>query len=122
LTASTSASASLTRADTSASLAAGSSQPIWGLPGAVSSCPVHTAWTWAAAPGTSRATRRTAETSWVMVSWAAAASARTVESTARRRRPRTIPVSSTTRLTASLLRCGRAERASRCRQQVSVEG
>jgi hypothetical protein len=42
---------------------------------------VHTAATRSAAPGTSRATRRTAETSWVTVSWVATASARIVEST-----------------------------------------
>jgi hypothetical protein len=51
-----------------------------------------------------------------VVSWAATASARMVESTARRRRPATIPVSSTTCLTASLMRCGLLERASRWRQ------
>jgi len=76
----------------------------------------------AAAPGTWRATRRIAAINWVMVSWVATASARIVESTARRRRPASIPVSSTTPLTASLIRCGLPERASRRRQYVSVEG
>ena len=45
-----------------------------------------------AAPGTCRPTRRIAEISWVMVSWVATASARIVESTARRRRPASTPV------------------------------
>ena len=49
-----------------------------------------------AAPGTTRATRRTAAISWVMVSWVATASARIVESTARRRRPFSTPVSAIT--------------------------
>jgi hypothetical protein len=70
----------------------------------------------AAAPGTSRAAWRMAETSWVTVSWVATASSRIVESTARRRRPRKIPVSSTTFRTASLTRCGRPEAASLLRQ------
>ena len=68
---------------------------------------MHTAAIFSAAPGTSRATRRIAETSWVTVSWVATASARIVESTARRRRPLRIPVCSITFLTASLTRCGR---------------
>ena len=46
---------------------------------------MHSSATCPAAPGTTRATRRTAPISWVMVSWVATASARTVESTARRR-------------------------------------
>ena len=53
---------------------------------------MHTAAICSAAPGTSRATRRIAETSWVTVSWVATASAKIVESTARRRRPFRIPV------------------------------
>ncbi len=69
-----------------------------------------------AAPGTTRATRRTAAISWVMVSWVATASARIVESTARRRRPFSTPVSAITVATASLTRCGRSDFASRRRQ------
>ena len=83
---------------------------------------MHTAAICSAAPGTSRATRRIAETSWVTVSWVATASARIVESTARRRRPFTIPVCSATLRTASLTRCGRSDFASRRRQYTSVEG
>ena len=82
---------------------------------------MHTAATCSAAPGTSRATRRTALTSCVTVSCVATASARIVESTARRR-PRKIPVCSTTVLTASLTRCGRFEAAIRRRQYTSEEG
>jgi hypothetical protein len=83
---------------------------------------VHTTAIFSAAPGTSRPTRRAAETSWVTVSWAATAPARIVESTARRRRPVRIPVCSITFLTASLTRCGRADFAIRFRQYTSVEG
>ena len=61
-------------------------------------------------------------TSWVMVSWVATASARIVESTARRRRPFKTPVSPITCRTASLIRCGRSDFASRRRQYTSVEG
>ena len=75
-----------------------------------------------AAPGTSRATRRIAAISWVTVSWVATASARIVESTARRRRPVTTPVCSTTLRTASLTRCGRADFASRLRQYTNDDG
>jgi hypothetical protein len=75
-----------------------------------------------AAPGTSRATRRTAETSWVTVSCVATASAKMVESTARRQRPLKIPVSWITLRTASLTRCGRSERAIRFRQYTSDDG
>src|ERR1700682_6241190 len=57
-----------------------------------------------------------------MVSWVATASARIVESTARLRRPDRIPVSATTRRTASLIRCGRSDFASRLRQYTSVVG
>src|SRR6202171_4836196 len=57
-----------------------------------------------------------------MVSWVATASARIVESTARLRRPRRIPVSSTTCRTASLIRCGRVDFASRLRQYTNVDG
>jgi hypothetical protein len=60
---------------------------------------VHTAATCSAAPGTSRATRPMALISWVTVSWVATASARIVESTARRRRPVSTPVSAITVLT-----------------------
>jgi hypothetical protein len=58
----------------------------------------------------------------VTVSWVATASARIVESTARRRRPRKIPVCSATILTASLIRCGRAGFAIRLRQYTRVDG
>ena len=57
-----------------------------------------------------------------MVSWVATASARIVESTARRRRPFSTPVCSTTILTASLIRCGRSDLAIRLRQYTSVDG
>ena len=83
---------------------------------------MHTEAISAAAPGTTRATRRIAAINWVIVSWVATASARIVESTARRRRPFSTPVSSTTSLTASLIRCGRADLAIRRRQYTSVEG
>jgi hypothetical protein len=83
---------------------------------------VHTAAICSADPGTSRATRRIAETSWVTVSWVATASARIVESTARRRRPVRIPVCPATLRTASLTRCGRADFASRLRQYTSEDG
>jgi len=83
---------------------------------------VHTAAICSAAPGTCRATRRTAATNCVMVSCVATASATIVESTARRCRPRKIPVSSTTLRTASLMRCGRADFANRRRQYVNVDG
>ena len=83
---------------------------------------MHTAAICSAAPGTTRATRRIAATSWVMVSWVATASARIVESTARRRRPFSTPVCATTLATASLIRCGRSDLASRRRQYTSVEG
>ncbi len=83
---------------------------------------MHTTAICPAAPGTSRATRRTAETSWVTVSWVATASARMAESTARRRRPRSTPVPATTILAASLTRCGRSDLAIRFRQYTSVEG
>ena len=56
-----------------------------------------------------------------MVSWVATASARIVESTARRRRPFSTPVCVITFATASLIRGGRADFASRCRQYTSVE-
>ena len=49
------------------------------------------------------------EISWVMVSWVATASSRIVESTARRRRPASTPVASITCRTASLIRCGRSD-------------
>ncbi len=75
-----------------------------------------------AAPGTSRATRRIALISWVTVSWVATASASTVESTARRRRPIKIPVCPITALTASLTRYGRADPAIRLRQCTRVDG
>ncbi len=83
---------------------------------------MHTCAIWSAAPGTSRATLRMAETSWVTVSWVATASARIVESTARRRRPLSTPVSSITFLTASFTRCGRFDFAIRFRQYTSDDG
>jgi hypothetical protein len=83
---------------------------------------VHTAVIASAAPGTTRPTRRIAAINWVMVSWVATASARIVESTARLRRPRRIPVSATTCRTASLIRCGRSDLASRLRHYTSVDG
>jgi hypothetical protein len=55
-------------------------------------------------------------TSWVTVSWVATASSRTVESSARRVLPVSTPVSATTVRTASKIRSGRAEAASRRRQ------
>ena len=83
---------------------------------------MHTAATCSAAPGTSRATLRIAAASWVTGSWAATASARMAESTARRRQPLSTPVSSTIVRTASLTRCGRAGRAIRFRQYTSDDG
>ena len=83
---------------------------------------MHTAAICSAAPGTSRATRRIAETSWVTVSWVATASARIVESTARRRRPFSTPVCSTISRIASLTRCGRSDFAIRPRQYTSEDG
>ena len=83
---------------------------------------MHTAAICPAAPGTWRRTRRTAAISWVTVSWVATASARMVESTARRRRPLSTPVSSITFLTASLTRCGRSDFASLLRQYTRVDG
>jgi hypothetical protein len=70
-----------------ASFAAGTAQSIFGLPGWEQSCPRHTFAIRSAAPGTSRATRRIAEISWVTVSRMATASARIVDSTAWCRRP-----------------------------------
>ena len=113
---SSSARASLTSADTSASRAASSSQAIRGFPGQAYSWPVQRTATTSAAPGTSRATRRTAATSWVMVSWRATASSSTVESNARRFRPETAPVSQISCRTTSKIRCGRSLAASRRRQ------
>jgi hypothetical protein len=49
--------------------------------------PGHTRAIFSAAPGTSLAAQWMAETSWVAVSWMATASARIVESTARRPGP-----------------------------------
>ena len=83
---------------------------------------MHTAAICSAAPGTSRPTRRMAETSWVTVSWVATASAKIAESAARRRRPFKIPVCPATALTASLTRCGRAGFAIRFRQYTSDDG
>jgi inhibitor of KinA sporulation pathway (predicted exonuclease) len=83
---------------------------------------VHTAPICSPAPGTWRPTRRIAAISCVMVSWVATASAKIVESTARRLRPARTPVASTTCRTASLIRCGRVEAANRRRQYTSVEG
>jgi hypothetical protein len=64
--------------------------------------------TTSAAPGTSRRTRRIAPINWVTVSWVATASSRIVESSVRRDRPRSTPVSATTALTASKIRFGRS--------------
>ena len=63
--------------------------------------------TTAAAPGTSRATRRIAAINWVTVSWVATASSSTVESNARRVFPVSTPVSAITARTASKIRFGR---------------
>jgi hypothetical protein len=57
-----------------------------------------------------------------MVSWVATASARIVESTARRRRPVKIPVPAITFATASVIRCGPSDWAIRRRQYTSVDG
>jgi hypothetical protein len=54
------------------------------------------------------------------VSWVATASSRTVESNARRVLPANAPVAVTTALTASKIRFGRSEAASRRRQYVNV--
>ena len=56
------------------------------------------------------------------MSWRATASSSTVESSARRFRPRTAPVSTINSRTTSKIRCGRAEAASRRRQYVNVDG
>jgi len=68
LNAATTAFASLTSADTKRVLRLGSSRSIADLPGLLHSCPVHASAICSAAPGTCRATRRMAETSWVTVS------------------------------------------------------
>ncbi len=65
---------------------------------------------------------RIADTSWVMVSWVATASSSTVESSALRCLPLSTPVARTTSRTASKIRCGRAERASRRRKYDSSDG
>jgi hypothetical protein len=75
-----------------------------------------------AAPGTSRRTRRIAPINWVTVSWVATASSSTVESNARRVFPVSAPLCATTALTASKIRFGRCESASRRRQYVNVVG
>jgi hypothetical protein len=77
---------------------------------------VHCAAITSAAPGTSRRTRRIAAINWVTVSWVATASVRIVESSTRRVRPASTPVAATTSRTASKIRFGRAEAASRRRQ------
>ena len=59
--------------------------------------------------------------SWVTVSWVATASLRTVESRARLFFPLIAPDSATTALTASKIRFGAADAASRLRQYVNVE-
>ena len=82
---------------------------------------MHTAAICSAATGTSCATRRIAETSWVTVSWVATASARIVESTARRRLFSTLVCSTISRI-ASLTRCGRSVFAIRPRQYTSEDG
>jgi hypothetical protein len=74
------------------------------------------------APGTSRPTRRIAAISWVTVSWVATASVRIVESSTRRVRPASTPVAATTSRTASKIRFGRFEAASRRRHQASTVG
>jgi hypothetical protein len=61
------------------------------------------------APGTDRATRRTAAINWVTVSWVATASSRIVESIARRVFPVNTPVSAITTRTAAKIRFGRGE-------------
>lgn len=70
----------------------------------------------AAASGTSRRARRIAAISCVTVSWVATASSSTVESSARRVFPFSTPVSATTARTASKIRFGCSEGASRRRQ------
>ena len=83
---------------------------------------MHTCAITAAAPGTTRATFRTAATSWVTVSWVATASSNTVESTHRLRRPRKTPVAAISSATASKTRSGRVGAAIRLRQYTSVDG
>ena len=78
--------------------------------------------TTAAASGTVRATLRIAATNWVTVSWVATASSNTVESTHRRRRPRSTPVSAITSATLSNTRSGRSDAAIRRRQYTNVVG
>ena len=78
--------------------------------------------TTSAAPGTSRRTRRIAAINWVTVSWVATASSSTVESNARRVFPVSTPVCATTARTASKIRFGRSDAASRRRQYVNVVG
>ena len=56
------------------------------------------------------------------MSWVATASAKMVESTARRRRPVKIPVCPAIFLTALLTRCGRSDFAIRFRQYTSDDG
>ena len=56
------------------------------------------------------------------MSWVATASSSTVESNARRVFPVSTPVSATTSRTASKIRFGRSEPASRRRQYVNVVG
>jgi hypothetical protein len=75
-----------------------------------------------AAPGTSRLARRIAAISWVTVSWVATASSKTAESSARLVLPFNTPVAATTSATASKIRLGRSEAASRCRQYVNTLG
>ena len=65
---------------------------------------------------------RIAATNWVTVSWVATASSNTVESTHRRRRPRSTPVSAITSATLSNTRSGRSDPAIRLRQYTSVVG
>jgi hypothetical protein len=84
--------------------------------------PVAVAAITAAAPGTSRPTRRLAAISWVTVSWVATASSSTVESSARRVFPDSTPVAAVTALTASKIRFGCFDPANRRRQWVSVVG
>ena len=73
-------------------------------------------------PGTSWRTRRTAATNWVTVSWVATASSKIVESSARRPRPPSTPVVSTTWRTASKIRRGLDQRRMRLRQYTSTVG
>ena len=83
---------------------------------------MHTCAITAAAPGTTRATFRTAATSWVTVSWVATASSNTVESTHRlRQAPQDARGRDQLRNRVET-RSGRVGAAIRLRQYTSVDG